>query len=246
MIHGHEHAVLWFSGGKDSLACLYLLRDQLAEVTVLWANTGKNYPEAMQVIEAAKAICPRWQEIRVDRDAQWERSGLPSDLLPMDATEQGQAFTCTKPSTIQSQYSCHWENINEPLLRHSKELGATLIITGQRKDEAHRSTSINGTQVGAFQFWHPIEEWTRAMVLDYLKANMGALPEHYAFDHTSLDCYDCTGFAAASHDRVAWMRERHPILFEDYREKLLKVYNEIETPLKQYQRLREEVAYDQC
>lgn len=245
MVHGHEHAALCFSGGKDSLACLYLVRDQLPEITVLWANTGKNYPESLAIIESVKAMCPRWQEVRVDRDAQWERSGMPSDLVPMDATVHGRGCTAAQGTSIQSQYACHYENVSEPLTQAIEDLGATLVITGQRKDEAHRAPRVNGDRVGAVQFWHPIEDWTRQQVLEFLEAAMGSLPEHYAFDHTSLDCYDCTGFAAASHDRVAWMRERHPILFEDYREKLLAVYREIETPLKQYQRLREEVAYDQ-
>lgn len=244
MINGHNNVVLWFSGGKDSLACLYLVREQLSEITVLWANTGKNYPETVQIVESVKTMCPRWQEIQVDRDAQWERSGLPSDLVPIDATAQGQAFTNAKPTMIQSQYACCWENISAPLVKASEELGATLVITGQRKDEAYRATRVNGTRAGQFQFWHPIDDWSRPRVLDYLKSQMGALPLHYALDHTSLDCYDCTGFAPAAVDRVAWMRTRHPLLFQDYREKLLRVCGEIVVPLTVYEDLQREVAYD--
>lgn len=241
MLHGHTHVVLWFSGGKDSLACLYLLRDQLDDITVLWVDTGKNYPEAMQVIDAAKHMCPRWETLPVDRDAQWAQAGMPADLVPTDATVLGQALSRIKPTTVQSQHECCWANIGATLCAATARLGATLVISGQRADEAHHSTSTNGSRVQGFQFWYPLEAWTRAEVLDYLTKHIGTLPAHYALDHTSLDCYDCTGFADSSHDRVAWMRDRHPLLFQDYREKLTQVHTAIQVPLSHYQTLMEAV-----
>src|SRR5687767_12018420 len=69
---------LWFSGGKDSMACLYLLRDRLSEIAVLWANTGKNYPELLQTVAHAKAMCPHFIEVKTDRDAQWREHGIAS------------------------------------------------------------------------------------------------------------------------------------------------------------------------
>ncbi len=239
MLHGHTNVVLWFSGGKDSLACLYLLRDQLQNITVLWVNTGKNYPDAMQVVEAAKQMCPRWEELSVDRDAQWARAGLPSDLVPTDATVLGQAFSHTKPTMIQSQHECCWANIGATLCEATARLGATLVISGQRADEAYHSTSANGSRVGGFQFWYPLELWTRDAVLSYLREQIGMLPAHYILEHTSLDCYDCTGFAAGSHDRAAWMRDRHPLLFLDYRGKLERVCAAIQVPAAYYGQLLE-------
>ena len=52
-----------------------------------------------------------------------------------------------------------------------------------------------------------------------------------------MDCYDCTAYAAHSHDRVAYMRERHPALYADYSDKLTRLCAAINTPLEHYRRL---------
>jgi len=62
----------------------------------------------------------------------------------------------------------------------------------------------------------PIETWTKEQVLAFLRTQC-QLPEHYAIDHSSLDCYDCTAYLAHSADRVAWMKEKHPNLHEKYK-----------------------------
>ena len=49
-MQGHERVALELSGGKDSVACLYLLRHQLHKITVYWLNTGDAYPETLDVI----------------------------------------------------------------------------------------------------------------------------------------------------------------------------------------------------
>ena len=59
---------LAFSGGKDSWACLHLMQDKID--VVLWVNTGKNYPEALESINLAKSMSKSFIEIKSDRDAQ--------------------------------------------------------------------------------------------------------------------------------------------------------------------------------
>ena len=102
MIAGHKNIVLWFSGGKDSMACLYLLKDYLSDITVLWSNTGKNHPELLDTVSRAKKLCPNFIEIKTNRDAQWKENGLPSDIVPIDYTKIGQGVTCKKKVMIQS------------------------------------------------------------------------------------------------------------------------------------------------
>lgn len=220
------------------MACLLFLRDRLAEITVLFANTGKNYPEALALVEKAKGICPNWIEVNADRDAQWSAHGLPSDLVPIDWTTLGQALSEEKPLKVQSYLGCCYENITGPLWAKTRELGAVCVIKGQRLDEAHKSTAKNGDVLDGVTFWHPIEHWTREQVLAYVRAEMGWLPEHYALDHSSMDCYDCTAFAAHSHDRAEYMRERHPALYADYAGKIDSLCAAMEVPMKHYQRLR--------
>lgn len=210
------NTALWFSGGKDSMACLYLIRHRLDEIDVIFVNTGKTYPELMDTVNRAKAMCPHWHEVATDRTAQWGRHGIPSDIVPIDWTSIGQKFSSPKPVTIQSYLQCCFENITAPLLAKTRELGATTVIKGQRLDESHRSTARHGDVVEGIRYLHPVETWSRQGVLEYLIAQMGTLPEHYALEHTSMDCYDCTAFAAHSRDRVDYMRERHPQLYAEY------------------------------
>lgn len=229
--------VLWFSGGKDSMATLLLMKEQLHRITVLFANTGKNYPELLQTVEKTKSLCPLWEEVKADRDAQWKANGLPSDLVPIDWTHDGQRLSHVKQVKVQSYLQCCYQNITAPLWQRTKELGATVVIKGQRLDEAHKSTARDGDEVEGIRFIHPIEHWTRDNVLSYLRAELGELPEHYGLDHSSMDCYDCTAFAAHSHDRVAFMRDRHPDLYADYSEKLKSLHSAIAEPLKHYEAL---------
>lgn len=230
--------VLWFSGGKDSMACLYMLRAELSEITVIFANTGKNYPEALEVVERARAMCPNWIEIPTDRDRQWSVNGFPSDLVPVDWTVGGQLLSTRKSATVQASLQCCFDNITGPLWAKSKQLGAAVIIKGQRADEAHKSTSKDGDVVDGMVMRYPVQDWTREQVLSYLREQMGKLPAHYALDHSSMDCYDCTAFAAHSHDRAEYMRERHPEKYADYLGKIDRLCAAIEEPLKHYQRIR--------
>ena len=237
MVAGHKNVVLWFSGGKDSMACLYLLKAYLPTITVLWVNTGKYYPELLATVTTAKAMCPHWIEIQSDREAQWGQHGLPSDLVPIDWTLQGQAFSHLKTITVQSYLQCCHDNLWVPMWTKTKELGATLVIRGQRADDTHQSKGANGSSADGILFWHPVEDWTRAQVLAYLTEQMGVLPEHYQLDHSSMDCYDCTAFAAHSHDRVAYMQARHPALYQDYHDKLTQLYQAMAEPMQHYKQL---------
>lgn len=240
MIAGHTKMVLWFSGGKDSMACLYLLRPFLDTITVLWANTGKNYPEALAVINHAKALCQNWHEIAVDRDAQWAEMGMPSDVVPVDCTADGERMTHPATTRIQAYTSCCLANIALPLWKASHDLGATLVIRGQRADEAHRSTTVNGGTLFGMQVWHPIERWTKDTVLAYLAKEMPTVPAHYMLTHSSLDCYDCTAFAASSLDRVRWMKQTHPDKHRDYLAKLTQVVDATREAMHHYTALLRE------
>ena len=205
---------LAFSGGKDSLACWYLYRAQ--QPVVLWVNTGKAYPETLGLINEIRREAQNFIEIPSDQQAQIDKFGVPSDLVPVDWTVEGMMFTKRKPHTVQAYLRCCSDNIWLPLHQAVKQHGITKLIRGQRADESHRATAVNGSVFDGITYLHPIENWTRQQVLDFILAQRGSLPEHYAIEHSSLDCYDCTAYVAYSADRVAWTKERHPELYAKY------------------------------
>ncbi len=215
------HKGLAFSGGKDSWACLWLEPD-LSQVTVIWVNTGKNYPELLATVEKARALCPRFVEVKTDRDGQNAREGLPADVVPIRWTRFGQLISGPKAVTVQSYLGCCHDNISGPLHAKARELGITHLVRGQRLDETHKSPARNGEMVEGITYLQPIEHWTKRQVLDFLKTKM-SLPEHFRFRHSSMDCYDCTAYRQESKDRIDYARKRHPALHAEYRERVEKI-----------------------
>jgi phosphoadenosine phosphosulfate reductase len=205
---------LAFSGGKDSLACWYLYKAK--NPIVLWVNTGKAYPETLAIVDEIRAEAVEFIEINVDQQAQIDANGIPSDIVPIANTVHGMIVSGEKPVLIQSYLNCCMENITIPLIDAMKKRGITQIIKGQRNDESFKGESRHGTVMDGIEYIQPIEKWTSKQVLDFVATQRGQLPEHFSLNHTSLDCYDCTGFMKDSADRVEWTKVNHPELYDKY------------------------------
>lgn len=215
-----SNKALAFSGGKDSLACWLLHRHE--DPFVIWVNTGKAYPETLSVIDLVKSQTTKFVEVKTDQAAQNAVHGLPSEIVPIDWTSDGMQIAGSKPVRIQSYLQCCWTNISAPLHNAAKQLGVDFLIRGQRNDEHHKSLATNGSVVDGITYLQPIEDWTRERVLAFIAEHMD-VPEHFALDHSSMDCYDCTAFLAQSIDRAEWTRVRWPELHSRYLARLSQV-----------------------
>jgi phosphoadenosine phosphosulfate reductase len=205
---------LAFSGGKDSLACWYLYSNQ--NPIVFWVNTGKLYPETRAVVNEVRQNAKLFVEVQTNQQVQNDQEGLPSDFVPIDHTPLGMQCTGLKNVMVQSYLNCCSANISRPLMEAAKEYGITRLIRGQRDSESHKSPSRHGSVVEGITFLHPIENWSDEQVYSLILAHRGELPEHFKIKHSSLDCYDCTAYVKHSHDRVNWMKEKHPELYKQY------------------------------
>lgn len=215
---------LAFSGGKDSWACLWLAEPQWKNLDVIWVNTGKNYPETLDLVEHAKALVGkhRFHEVKVDRDAQNAKEGLPSDVVPIDCTSIGEMIAGPTSQRVQSYLECCYQNIGRPLHQRALELGITHLIRGQRNEETKKGGARHGDKVFGITYLHPIETWTKQQVLDKIAEHM-EIPDHFVIEHSSLDCYDCCAFWAGSKDRMAWARKRYPELAKAHEARLEKL-----------------------
>ena len=218
---------LALSGGKDSMACLFLTKDELDGA--IYIDTGYAYPETHVMIDLAETLIPV-HRVRVDRDAYVATYGLPADVVPVEWTVAGQAITGQKSYLIHPSLQCCFDNLARPLLNKAKELGATHIVYGQRNEETHKSPARNGTVVEGMTRVHPIEEWSREDVILFLKQHM-EVPNHYYLTRSSLDCYDCPAYHSVSQDLHRWTKEHHPDYYAAYAVKRNAVLAAVEASL---------------
>lgn len=206
----HEKAVLQFSGGKDSLACLTLLRPWLDRITVLWCNSGDAFPETIAQMAAIREQVPHFLEVVADAPAQIAEAGWPADIVPTTLTAEGRMLDGHARPLMQHYTACCAANLWRPMHAATIELGATLVIRGQRNSEPRKSPIRSGFTHEGIEYWFPLQEWTETRVFEFLREHEIHIPEHYQHTGTSLDCMHCTGWLSETIRTVHWMRSAHP------------------------------------
>lgn len=220
----HTHAALMFSGGKDSLATLLLLKPFWHQLTVIWVNTGNMFPENEAVVRQFATQVANFKEVRTDVLNWKEQYGIPSDIVPVRWTHIGHQLIKPQAIKIASAWDCCAANLWWPGMAAVQEIGATLIIRGQRKQEAAKNPFSSGHVQDGYEYLFPIEDWTHDDVLAYLTQQGFDCPEFFNFEESSLDCMNCTAFRTELKDREEWMKKYHPhTLYEvNYELKLIK------------------------
>jgi 3'-phosphoadenosine 5'-phosphosulfate sulfotransferase (PAPS reductase)/FAD synthetase len=200
--------VLHFSGGKDSLACLYLLEPRWHEIIVAWVNTGAAFPETLALMERVRALVPDFREIKSEQTI--EREGYPVDVLPVAATPLGYLLSGNEGRRFQSRYACCQAALWVPLMRAMKEWGATVVIRGQKRVDRRRAPITSGAFADGIEYQFPLEDWSDADVFRYLAERGIELPANYAAGMgTGLDCWNCTAYLDENAGRLEYMREHH-------------------------------------
>lgn len=221
-IERHKWAVLQFSGGKDSLACLYLLKPYWHKLKVFWVNTGAAYPETIsQMQDVSKLVS--FTEIKSDQPAHIERYGPAADVVPVRASPYGRWVMSSSDSPIQSPIDCCSQNIWGPMTSAVKASGATLVIRGQRNTDEDKSPARSGMVHDGVEYWFPVEDWSELKILRFLQSEEVALPDHYKYVNSSLDCWSCTAYRSHVVGRMKYMKEFHPVLHGRCKELLERV-----------------------
>lgn len=197
---------LHFSGGLDSLATLYVLRDQWDWLTVMWCNTGAAYPETVELMEQVRRRVPHFQEVSSDQPADIAKHGYPADLVPVRATEIGHLAYGTSGAKFRSAFECCRNNIWIPLAMATADLGAKTVYRGQRASDRLKAPIPSGTvDENGVRYEFPIEHWTRAQVQGYVhECCPDLLPYYYSRgERSSHDCWDCTAYLFDNQARIA-------------------------------------------
>lgn len=211
----HERIVLEFSGGKDSLATLYLLKPWWDKIAICWCNPGAAFPETLEIMERVKQLPVDFHEVRpylAQPESVWLH-GLPADMVPLKHL-QGRTYQLgveTEGPLIQDFLSCCNRLLFQPLQGFVREYQATLVIRGQRNDEPMRGPTRDGmVDEDGVEYCLPLQDWTEPQVFDFLREQGVEIPAHYAEVAHSLDCWSCTAYLDQSLDKLDYIKRRHP------------------------------------
>lgn len=213
-----------FSGGKDSLAALYFLRQHWDAMTVYWCNTGDPVPETVELVERVKREVPHFVEVAGNRAKVRELLGDPFELVPAQQSFVGQ-LGGKENLLITDSYTCCFKSLMEPLHEKMRADGVTHIIRGQRNDEQVKSPVQDGETVDGFTIHYPIVDWTEQQVFDYLKQNDLPVPSYYKWMKSSPECLHCTGWTA--HNQLAYLDAVHPEVATEVRTRVNTMINKV-------------------
>jgi 3'-phosphoadenosine 5'-phosphosulfate sulfotransferase (PAPS reductase)/FAD synthetase len=220
----HDKVACSFSGGKDSLACVYLLREYLDDITIYHLDTGDLLPEMCESVARVEAFAPHFVRINTDVTAWIAAHGLPTDLLPFSAHPVGVLMGQASAKLV-SRYECCWNNIMWPLFERMRDDGNTLLIRGTKRIDMPRLPKASGDTEGAVEFWYPIQEWSSEQVFAYLRDQGAPLPRFYDYVVNSSDCARCSAYWGEG--RAAYLKKYHPELWAEYDARLQVVIDAI-------------------
>jgi len=184
-----------FSGGKDSLACLYLNKDRWNDIYVVWCNTGAAYPDVIEYMEKWRKVLPHFIEVKTNQPANIAEFGWPADVLPVNNSYLGKLISGEDTPMMQPYVNCCAANIWFPLHAECIKLGVKYVIKGQKNSDGRKSTSRDRSVIDGIEYRMPVQDWTDEEVFKFLKFQCVELPECYGRgEKKGRDCWDCTAF----------------------------------------------------
>lgn len=204
----HKKVAFMFSGGKDSAACLKLLRPYLDRITVVWGNPGDPYPETVSWIKSL--AIPNLVEVKGDVPGVIATHGHPVEIVPVQWQPKGRKFI---PWT-----TCCLSNIWAPIQNWLGANQITGLIKGQKLSDGKQSPLQHGAVANGIELYHPLETWTDEAVFTFLGEDV---PFGYkAGLKSSMDCMHCTAHLAENSGHFPYLAEKHPQVYAEVMETL--------------------------
>jgi 3'-phosphoadenosine 5'-phosphosulfate sulfotransferase (PAPS reductase)/FAD synthetase len=194
IIDRHHRIALQVSGGRDSIACLYLMRPFWDKMTVYWCDTGDAYPETRKLVTKIMDMVPNFAVISGNQPSVIDMHGMPSDIVPVSATPMGLAMSGLDSPKIQDRYSCCFRTMMAPTQDRMRHDGITLIIRGQKSKDRFKGQLKSGDVIGGVEYLFPIEAWDARQVMEYLRREGAPIPRFYEMLETMPDCMSCTAW----------------------------------------------------
>ncbi|MCE8423036.1 MAG: phosphoadenosine phosphosulfate reductase family protein [Candidatus Methanoperedens sp.] len=187
-----------YSGGKDSLVTLLLVRDSIHEFDILFADTGLEFKETVDNVKQIAKELNLPLKIHTSKDAFWH------------------SIDNFGPPTVEARWCCKVCKLGAitQVIENNYENGC-LTFVGQRKYESEiRANSDHiwknpwiGNQIAAT----PIQNWTALHVWLYLFSKKAKYNPLYEEGFDRIGCWLCPSASMADFLRL---REIHPELSE--------------------------------
>lgn len=208
-----RRAALQFSGGKDSLACVYMLRPFLDQMTVYYLDTGDTLPETDAVVDAVRAWVPNFVTVASDVRAWRAVHGMPSDLVPACAHAIGLMYGMSE-LRVSNRFDCCYNNLMLPLQRRMLADGVNLLIRGTKLADTGRVPAEG--LVDGLEIWLPVRDFDHADVFALLRDVGAPISPVYEFA-SGISAPECLGCTAWWDDhKAAYLKARHPRKHAEY------------------------------
>jgi len=220
-----RRVALQFSGGKDSLACLYLLRPFVERgLPVYWTHTGDTIPETLAIIEQVRQWIPDFRVIEADVLGWKAAHGLPSDIVTAQSTWMGRQYAMTDAALV-GRFDCCWANLMQPMHERMLQDGVEVVIRGTKLADTGRVPAQGATE--HYDVRLPLVDWSHAQVFDYLE-QVGA-PRSAVYDSfRSISAPECLHCSAWWDDgKAAYLKQLHPDKLGQYQVSLQTIRTEL-------------------
>lgn len=226
----HERIALQVSGGKDSLALLYMLRPWWDRLCVYWLNTGDAYPEMVERMAQIRAEVPHFREVSGLQPEIIAADGWPSDVVPQRHTSAGNVVFGPTEFKVQSRLDCCWRALMLPMHQAAIADGVTLIIRGKRDDESDKTGIESGHVENGIEVLFPLIDWAAGEVFGYLQDEGIEVPKFYAHSDSSLDCVSCTAWL--EHGNGSYLKAEYPVQYQEYMRRIGLIADAVNEQMK--------------
>ena len=210
--------VIQFSGGKDSIVCMHLFKDE-PDIKAMFVNTGAAYPH---VVDFVTSTCEKFGVplIIVEPEhsvIEWQKdNGFSADIVPWDSTLGMDLISKNNFGVMLTPYTnCCSKNIWEPMQKALVDNNVEFVIRGSKSCDSKVGVADGHIDDNGVYYNSPLWEWTDEDVFNYIAEYNIEIPDHYAKSKNSdsLDCWCCTAYMGKTGEaRVSYTKEVYPEL----------------------------------